>query len=367
MRDLTVLQKFCKERDVMCKILSQSDAAKASTCKQMCDSFLQLVHQNTCDGECLAKKAQLAEKVWGIMQASKGAPRSQKHKLLGAILGIVMAASSLGSLVRPSSSHAQPFVPHQVFSTLPPPSTRDVLPKQSDLYKAHVANATAARIVQDRRYEWTLKHPEQFKAMLKREGYQPEATKAMLERRRPLDFPTQAEYDEFRDDVDDARRTIMNRYKLDSLRFVHQGSSVAGYSSNPKKGGLRLPDGSFDPNIPNYLYNKALGSDTDLRVASDDALGLLRVAEARLREGQDVNFKTGGGRETLVEPDDATKFFPELKPLIDKWAPRLGKLQVTIDTKPADANFEPNPWDMEIKERSPGRVQATDRESPGSA
>jgi len=37
----------------------------------------------------------------------------------------------------------------------------------------------------------------------------------------------------------------------------------------------------------------------------------------------------------------------------DKWAPRLGKPRVTIDTKPADANFEPKPWDTEIKEKTP--------------
>ena len=67
--------------------------------------------------------------------------------------------------------------------------------------------------------------------------------------------------------------------------------------------------------------------------------------EIGLKESKDVNFKSGGGRETLVEPDDATKFFPELKPLIDKWAPRLGELQVTVDIKPADANFEPKLWD----------------------
>lgn len=343
------MQKFCQERDEVCKVLSQSSPAKASACMQKCELFLQLVSKTVCEGDCAARKAQLAEEVWGIMQAAKRAPRPNKRKLLGAILGILMAASSIGSLHTPSSSPAQFTVPQQVLSTMPPPSTRHVLPKQSDLYKAHVADAAAARKVQDKRFAWTVRHPGKFKAMLKREGYQPEAIEAMLARRRPLDFPTQAEYDEFRNDVDAARQNIKRKYGLESLRFVHQGSSVAGYSSNPKKGGQWLPDGSFDPSVPNYLYNKALGSDTDLRIASNDVLGLLHVADARLKEGKDVNFKSGGGRETLVEPDDATKFFPELKPLIDKWAPRLGKLQVTIDTKPADANFEPKPWDTEIK------------------
>ena len=32
----------------------------------------------------------------------------------------------------------------------------------------------------------------------------------------------------------------------------------------------------------------------------------------------------------------------------DAWAPRLGELQVTIDTKPA----EPKTWDVEIKEKT---------------
>ena len=51
-------------------------------------------------------------------------------------------------------------------------------------------------------------------------------------------------------------------------------------------------------------------------------------------------------------PDDATKLFPKQKPPIDKCAPRLGELQVTVDTKPADANFEPKPWDVDIKEKT---------------
>jgi len=353
MTELRVLQKFCQERDEVCKVLSQSSPAKALACMQKCDHFLQLLSDTACEGDCAARKAQLAEEVWGIMQSAKRVPRPKKHKLLLAILGILTAASSIGSLHTPSSSPPQFTVPQQVLSTMPPPSTRDVLPKHSDLYKAHVADAAAARKVQDNRFAWTLQHPKKFKAMLKREGYQPEAIEAMLARRRPLDFPTQADYNEFRNDVDAARQNIKLKYGLESLRFVHQGSSVAGYSSNPKKGGQKLPDGSFDPNVPNYLYNKAKGSDTDLRIASNDELGLLHVADALLKEGKgDINFKSGGGRETLVEPDDATKFFPELKPLIDKWAPRLGKLQVTIDTKPADANFEPKPWDTEIRKDS---------------
>ena len=44
-------------------------------------------------------------------------------------------------------------------------------------------------------------------------------------------------------------------------------------------------------------------------------------------------------------PDDATKLFPKQKPPIDKCAPRLGELQVTFDTKPADASFELKPRD----------------------
>ena len=34
-----------------------------------------------------------------------------------------------------------------------------------------------------------------------------------------------------------------------------------------------------------------------------------------------------------------------------RW-PRLGELQATIDTKPADANFEPKTSDVEIKEKT---------------
>lgn len=37
---------------------------------------------------------------------------------------------------------------------------------------------------------------------------------------------------------------------------------------------------------------------------------------------------------------------------IDKCALRLGELQVTTDAKPADANFEPKLWDVEIKEKT---------------
>jgi hypothetical protein len=304
------------------------------TCREYCHGLLSICPKG--NRQCLKKRRLISEE---FINFSKKLVQKNR-KSLDASRAL---AASIGRTPEfPEVFTGAPRLPSKISSS------RHKFEKGSSEYLRRVDEPLEINRIKWARWAWRESHPVAFKKMLKSLGWESKDIDDMISGIKPLDFKTRKDYRDFVADVNLARDIIIRRYGLEDLTIIQQGSSVAGYSSNPTKGGL-WKDGVFNPDAPNYIYDPSKGSDTDLRVASSS--GLDKVVQLRLAEGYDLHFKSGASRQDLLAPKDAGILFPEFKPLMAKWEPYFGQLQITIKISPITPDFLPMPWDKEIEHR----------------
>lgn len=102
-----------------------------------------------------------------------------------------------------------------------------------------------AKLIQETRWQWVKDNPHDFVNLMRHMEFTDESIQAMIDRDRPLDFKSRADFEECTNDLSDCAAKIKERTGITNMRFIQQGSSITGYSSNPRKG---------ERFTPNYLY-----------------------------------------------------------------------------------------------------------------
>merc|ERR1712061_369811 len=106
---------------------------------------------------------------------------------------------------------------------------------------------------------------------LRKAGFEDTDIQLCMRREKPLDFVSMEEYVECKADLMQAAARIEKRTGITHIRFVQQGSSVTGFSTNPLKG---------ERFVPTHLYHA--GSDTDFRLTGE---GIEKALEQIIADG----------------------------------------------------------------------------------
>ncbi|MCP3940677.1 MAG: hypothetical protein GY710_04250 [Desulfobacteraceae bacterium] len=186
------------------------------------------------------------------------------------------------------------------------------------------------KVLQNARWLWVQNHPEDYVNLLRKAGITDKAISAMSERKYPLGFSNQDQYDTYVMELINVMQTIEKKYNIHKIRVVQQGSYITGYSSNPRKGSRKLPD---------HIFHKE--SDLDFRMSGVGIGIYIKTLKKKPKAWDDA--------PNLLYPDSVGEVFPEVQFFLEKWASIIGRqIQATIDTDPGP-EFEPNPWDWEIQ------------------
>jgi len=165
---------------------------------------------------------------------------------------------------------------------------------------------------------------------MRKAGISDESIEAMSLRIYPLGFSSEEQYLEYKDNILSVLKEFEDSSSISNLRIIQQGSYVAGYSSNPRKG-MR--------SIPTHIYNEE--SDLDFRLSGT---GIKEYINSN-----DLHPEVKLYFPDLVEPDQLSVVFPQLEDCLETWRKKLGRgIQVTISMK-LGPEFEPLPWDWEWK------------------
>jgi len=200
---------------------------------------------------------------------------------------------------------------------------------------------TNAQDIMRKRWDWVQANPKKYVNLMRKAGMDDIKIQNCLDRTCPLDFKDPAQYQELQGSLRELGRKLYKtitdagvKVPHPVFRVIQQGSSIPGYSSNPRKG---------QRYVPNYLYDPKKGSDTDIRVY---LAGLDEYVKILEKNGTVVQTKSVYPH--MVEPNNAHVVFPELGAWIYEWQIKLDtEVQVTLNMKPNDPAFEPNEWDNE--------------------
>ena len=183
------------------------------------------------------------------------------------------------------------------------------------------------------RWNWVQTNPGRWINMLRRAGYSDADIDLCNSRAKPLDFFSLDDYEECKADLRAAAAAIEARCGISNARFIQQGSSCTGFSTNPFKG-LRY--------MPTHIYHES--SDTDFRFIGVGVADAVAAATAR---GVHVDVRPGAG---VLKPSSAPHVFPELQTVSDKWSSRVrGKsscLQFTVVLEPDSEGSKVKKWDL---------------------
>lgn len=186
------------------------------------------------------------------------------------------------------------------------------------------------------RWIWSQKHPSKWINMLRNAGLEDTDIQLCLLRAKPFDFFSLEDYTECKTDLMRVAARIEKRTGVTGIRFVQQGSSITGYSSNPLKG---------ERYVPTHLYHA--GSNTDFRLTCE---GIEKVIEQVIADGGKVDQHEGF---PILYPHSAQVVFPELEDISRKWKSRLrgeaNHIQFTIVIDSKYQGFPPNLWDLPIR------------------
>jgi hypothetical protein len=204
-------------------------------------------------------------------------------------------------------------------------TNRIKIPKSDENYRDRMENS---KEIQWRRWEWMNRNPETYVNLMREQGENDADIQQMLSRQKPLDFDNLVDFEAFKIDVKSLKLQLTEAYELAALRFIQQGSSITGFSTNPVKG---------DRDVPNYIYNKAEGLDLDFRVYSQNLQDLYDQSNnIELKSRPELSVR-------LVEPSSARDLMPELQSFIEIWKPRLNsEIQFTL-VLDYHEDYEPKP------------------------
>lgn len=263
------------------------------------------------------------------------------HSLFTPNLTHSLAPDLTPPLSMPSGTHslhnltrfpARPYYPDRIISM----DVADVPVKYSEIKENHkivdrkrqtetLIRVNKADEIQEARWDWIRDHPATYINMLRESGISDKDIQAMSLRQKPLDFKTREQYLTFQSQFRDA---FFQDTELVDAVFVQQGSSVAGYSSNPRKG---------DRFIPNYLFGK--DSDIDIKVSSEGLADVLR----RHPRASELKFKEFD--PDILEPESVPLVFPKLSEVTNRWSKKLKRpIQVIVFTQPDRLTIKP--WDL---------------------
>jgi len=205
-----------------------------------------------------------------------------------------------------------------------------------------------AEHIMSKRWEWVQNNPEKYVNLMRKGGMKDERIQDCLNGTCPLDFADPAQFQKCQGSLRELGRKLHKiitdagvKVEHPVFRVIQQGSSIPGYSSNPRKGRRY---------VPNYLYDATKGSDTDFRVVLSglkEYVQILRTKGTASRPGP-IKIETKSVYPDMVEPDSAAKVFPELGAWIEEWQKIMKtEIQITMNMKSDDPAFEPKEWDNE--------------------
>ena len=187
------------------------------------------------------------------------------------------------------------------------------------------------------RWRWANENIETYVNMLRVAGHPDEKIDAMAAAGVPMSFKSVAQYGGFKFALLRLRHHLEEEEsRLRNVEFLHTGSSVPGFSSNPLKGLAELPS----------KITKVGKSDVDLVFVAD---GVRESASAMIARGTTIRqYPTTMGDRSEdtrygVRQDDIETMSPLMYKFIKRWEEELGAgIQVTFQETPT-VPF--NPWE----------------------
>lgn len=198
------------------------------------------------------------------------------------------------------------------------------------------------RSIQFKRWEWARGHEWDYYTTLRLRGFSDDNIQAMASGLRPLCFDGPDEHAEWCKSLGELGKDLETQFGWKNVRFVHTGSSVVGFSTNPMKGVADRPT----------KITTRDGSDVDLVIVGEGVKEFVEKKEHELGKKIGHSFpstrqKHGefGLRIGCRHPEDISD---KLKNWYDIWAAKFekkGGLQITFDTDP---NPSIPPWESWI-------------------
>jgi len=193
-----------------------------------------------------------------------------------------------------------------------------------------------------KRWDWARGHEWDYITTLRVRGFSDDNIQAMVSGVRPLCFTGPEEHAEWCKSLGELAKDLEKEFSWKNVQFVHTGSSVVGFSTNPFKGVADRPT----------KITTTDSSDVDLVIVGE---GVKEFIEQKTKQlGKEIGHsfpstrqKTGelGLRVGCRRPEDISD---KLKNWYDIWATKFekrGGLQITFDTDP---NPHIPPWESWI-------------------
>jgi len=186
-----------------------------------------------------------------------------------------------------------------------------------------------SRTLQYKRWEWAQGHAWDYITTLRLSKFTDDNIQAMASGLRPLCFKGPDEHAEWCKSLGELGKDLETQFGWKNVRFVHTGSSVVGFSTNPMKGVADRPT----------KITTLDASDVDLVIVGE---GIKEFIEKKEKEtGKDIGHKFPSTRQKhspfglrvgCRHPEDISD---KLNNWYNAWAGKFtGGLQITFDTDP---------------------------------
>lgn len=191
------------------------------------------------------------------------------------------------------------------------------------------------------RWEWARANLDTYVNMLRVKGHADQKIADMAVHGIPMSFADAAQYGRFKLALLHLRHALGDEANgLGDIGFVHTGSSVPGFSTNPLKGFADLPS-----------RITAVGkSDIDLVFVATGIDAAATRLEAQGRSRWRYATTMADGTETFrysTDHDDIAQVSPLTYAFIQRWQDELGaEIQVTLHERPA-VDFAP--WENAVR------------------
>lgn len=188
-----------------------------------------------------------------------------------------------------------------------------------------------------KRWEWLQNNKDIYVNMLRLSNHSDETIQACLDGKKPICY-NQETFEELCRDLIQLKKDLESQSVLRNIRYVHTGSSVAAYSSNPLKGFRDRPSKITDKGK----------SDVDIVIVASN---VKQMIEAKKKENEEIvrEYPCVCTKEGLTDIRFGMK--PKENPhalqdFISKWRKKLGGgIQFTYQ----DGNPVLPPWELPIK------------------
>jgi len=226
-----------------------------------------------------------------------------------------------------------------------PEESQDSFRKEhiNDTYLDHHSEEAKARgnaaVLQFKRWEWAQGNQWSYINCLRLQKFSDVNIQAMADGLRPLCFTGPEIHSEFCHSLGEVAKALETELGWKNVRFIHTGSSVVGFSTNPLKGIADRPT----------KITSVDSSDVDVVVVADGIKEWIDKAKGEHSKALGHDFPstrtrtTAGMRVGCWEPALVS---PSLANWYDTWKVKLhGGVQLTFDT---DSNPTIPPWESWI-------------------